>query len=152
MKISENLAYMFGQNFKNFTQNVRILSGIGLQWQNLFGLANRPKKSPNLSGREHQASKMGYFFPLLIHFVSTHSWRGELSGASMLIGIWVVIRGIRVEDSEAIQHVIHKTIQGVDSTGWNVGKENQVKRLQRHFAHLNRDSNWCVLVVKYKNK
>ena len=58
MKISENLAYMFGQNFKNFVQNVWILSGVGLLWQNLFGLANRPKKGPNLFGL---ASKTAHF-------------------------------------------------------------------------------------------
>jgi hypothetical protein len=33
MEISKNLAYMYGQEIKNFTQNVRIAAGIGPNYQ-----------------------------------------------------------------------------------------------------------------------
>jgi hypothetical protein len=61
MKIFENLALMYGQNFKNFPQNVRTASGMGPKSQNLFGLSIRPPKNPNLFGRGHQAPKTANF-------------------------------------------------------------------------------------------
>ena len=45
MEISENLAYMFGQNFKKFAQSFRTTAGIGRKCQFLFGLLIRPQKS-----------------------------------------------------------------------------------------------------------
>ena len=61
MEIFENLALMYGQNFKNFPQNVRTASGMGPKSQNLFGLSIRPPKNPNLFGRGHQAPKTANF-------------------------------------------------------------------------------------------
>src|SRR5271168_1946336 len=40
LKIFQNLALMYGQNFKNFPQNVRTGAGIGPKSQNLFGLSS----------------------------------------------------------------------------------------------------------------
>ena len=52
---------MYGQNFKNFPQNVRIGAGMGPKSQNLFGLSVRPPKNQNLFGRGHQAPKTANF-------------------------------------------------------------------------------------------
>ena len=52
---------MYGHNFKNFPQNVRIGAGMGPKSQNLFGLSVRPPKNQNLFGRGHQASKTANF-------------------------------------------------------------------------------------------
>ena len=47
MEISENLALMYGRNFKNLSKNVRTAAGMGPYSQNSlfsFGLAIRPQK------------------------------------------------------------------------------------------------------------
>ena len=61
MKISENPCFMYGQNFKNFPQNVRIGAGMRRKNQNLFGLPIWPPKKPNLFGLANQASKNAEF-------------------------------------------------------------------------------------------
>jgi hypothetical protein len=50
MEISENLGFMYGQNFKSFTKYVRIAAGIHQNSQNLLGLPIWPQKMPNLFG------------------------------------------------------------------------------------------------------
>src|SRR6267154_4301774 len=50
MEISENLGFMYGQNFKSFTKYVRIAAGIHQNSQNLLGLPIQPQKMPNLFG------------------------------------------------------------------------------------------------------
>jgi hypothetical protein len=50
MEISENLGFMYGQNFKSFTKYVRIAAGIHQNIQNLLGLPIWPQKMPNLFG------------------------------------------------------------------------------------------------------
>ena len=47
MEISENLGFMYGQNFKNFAKYVRIAAGIHQKSQNLLGLPIWPQKMPN---------------------------------------------------------------------------------------------------------
>ena len=47
MEISQNQAYMYGQKFKIFTQNVQIAAGIGPNCQFLLGLPIWPQKTPN---------------------------------------------------------------------------------------------------------
>ena len=61
MKIFENLALTYRQNFKNFLKNVQTAAGIGPKSQNLFGWTIRPPKNPNLFGQGHQASKTANF-------------------------------------------------------------------------------------------
>ena len=58
MKISENPCFMYGQSFKNFPKNVRIV-----RWknQNWLGLPIWPPKMPNLFGLANQASKNAKF-------------------------------------------------------------------------------------------
>jgi hypothetical protein len=54
-EIFENLAFMYGQNFKKkFPQSVRTAAGINPKSLNLFGLSIRPQKTQNLFGRGHQ--------------------------------------------------------------------------------------------------
>jgi hypothetical protein len=63
MEISENLAYMFRQNFKNFTQNV----DYSTHWPKmsiLFRLLIKPQKSQFLFGLAHQTSKIPNLFRL----------------------------------------------------------------------------------------
>jgi hypothetical protein len=45
MKIFENLALMYRQNFKNILKIVRTAAGMGPKSQNLFGLTIRPPKN-----------------------------------------------------------------------------------------------------------
>ena len=61
MKISENLCFMYGQNFKNILKNFQIGAGIHWKNQNLFGLPIWPPKMPNLFELANQASKNAKF-------------------------------------------------------------------------------------------
>ena len=61
MKIFENLALMYGQNFKNFLKIVRTAAGMGPKSQNLSGLTIRPPKNSNSFGRGHPALKTTNF-------------------------------------------------------------------------------------------
>jgi hypothetical protein len=59
MKISKNLGIMYGQNFKNFTQYVRIAVGMHGKTQILLEWLIRLPKNSNLFGPANQTSKNG---------------------------------------------------------------------------------------------
>jgi len=57
MKNSENLGFMYGQNFKNFSKSVRIAAGMHRNSQNLLRLPIWLQKFPNVFRKANQASK-----------------------------------------------------------------------------------------------
>jgi hypothetical protein len=61
MKIAENPGVMYGQNFKNFSQYVRIAAGMHGKSQNLLGWPIGPPKNLNLFGPANQASRNSNF-------------------------------------------------------------------------------------------
>jgi hypothetical protein len=61
MENSENLGFMYRQNFKNFSKSVRIAAGMHQKSQKLLGLPIWPQKNPNLFGLANQASKNAKF-------------------------------------------------------------------------------------------
>jgi len=65
MEISENLGFMYGQNFKNFSKYVRIAAGMHRKSQILFGLPIRRQKNLNLFGLTNRASKIAILLEML---------------------------------------------------------------------------------------
>ena len=62
MKIFENLALMYGQNFTNFLKIVRTAAGMGPKCQNLFKLTIRPPKRIILFRNPPYAKKLEFLF------------------------------------------------------------------------------------------
>ena len=131
IKISENPAYMFGQNFENFTQNVQIPSGIGLPWQNLSGLANQASKTAHFVWISFKIANlmMKYITANLILCIQPiSSTRVFLQAATMAFTahkiswslLWRLESVIEGECSSVLTECGHHSQDAKELVGWNL--------------------------------